>query len=102
MMPPSIDLQDLVNNASESMWCELKDWQDVSDKVVLAKLARHLAALANYGGGYVLIGYSDAEEEVPIGVIDPASYTRDAITQLSGTMTTVVARAHDCRADFRL
>lgn len=61
------------------MWCELKDWQDVSDKVVLAKLARHLAALANYGGGYVLIGYNDAEEEVPIGVIDPASYTRDAI-----------------------
>jgi len=78
-MTTDADLQDLVDNPSETMSRELKDWQDITDKVVRAKFARHIAALANYGGGYLVIGFNDKEQETSPDSIDPTSYTRDAI-----------------------
>jgi hypothetical protein len=47
------DLQDLVENPSEVLDVELKDWMDVAnDRVARAKIARHLAALANRRSGF--------------------------------------------------
>ena len=52
-------LQDLVDNPRETMDVEVKSWIDFSDPSVKPKIARHLAALANNGGGYLVFGFND-------------------------------------------
>ena len=54
-----IDLTDLIENPREDLGIECKAWLDLNDKIQRAKVARHLAALANYGGGYLLFGFND-------------------------------------------
>jgi len=55
------ELQDLVANPVEREWVELKSWVDLKDKSApgRASTARHLAALSNYGGGYLIFGLND-------------------------------------------
>jgi predicted HTH transcriptional regulator len=53
------DLADLVDNPRETPDVEVKGWLDLDDSVTRANLARHIAALANYGGGYLVFGISD-------------------------------------------
>lgn len=53
------DLSDLVDSPRETLEVELKGWMDLSEPVVRANLARHAAALANHGGGYVVFGFKD-------------------------------------------
>lgn len=91
------DLQDLVDRPSEGLECELKEWLDLNDRVVKANLARHIAALANHGGGYILIGFRDDGEALPPGAVDPASFTRDAI---NGIVERYLAPAFHCNVDM--
>ncbi len=53
-------IQDLVESPAEREMIELKSWIDLStaDHVARAKCARHLAAIANYGGGYLVFGFN--------------------------------------------
>ena len=53
-------IQDLVESPAEREMLELKSWVDLSsaDNVARAKCARHLAAMANYGGGYLVFGFN--------------------------------------------
>jgi predicted HTH transcriptional regulator len=54
------DIQDLIENSVERLDVELKDWIDIAnDLVARAKIARHIAALANHGGGYLVFGFRD-------------------------------------------
>ena len=53
------DLNDLIEIPRETLEIELKKWLDLSEPVVRANIARHLAALANYGGGYLVFGFED-------------------------------------------
>ncbi len=48
------DLQALVENPREVLEIEIKDWVDLTDKFVRADIARHIAALANNGGGHLI------------------------------------------------
>jgi hypothetical protein len=61
-MAPSDDapLKALVDDPSETLEVEYKEWLDFSDVGVRANLARHIAALANYGGGNIVFGFTDA------------------------------------------
>ena len=54
-----LDLQDLVDNPPENLEIDLKDWIDLTSDVARASIARHIAALANFGGGYLLFGFQD-------------------------------------------
>ncbi len=54
-----IDLSDLLENPSEALDLELKRWLALDELTVRAKLARHIAALANHGGGYIVFGFND-------------------------------------------
>ena len=54
------ELRDLLDNANETLAVEYKEWLDLSDNVVRADVARHIAALANYGGGAIVFGITDA------------------------------------------
>ena len=61
------DLNDLIDVPRETLEIELKEWLDLSEPVVRANIARHLAALANHGGAHLdpLIG------EDHLSVLDP-------------------------------
>ena len=37
----------------------MKAWVDLDDQTQKAKLARHVGALANHGGGYLVFGFND-------------------------------------------
>jgi hypothetical protein len=62
------ELQELVRTPREDLDIELKQWMDMADKNVQAKLAKELLALRNHGGGYLVIGFKDEHPAVP----DPA------------------------------
>ena len=53
------DLKDLIAVPRETLEIELKAWLDLNDSAVRANIARHLAALANHGGGYLIFGFND-------------------------------------------
>jgi hypothetical protein len=38
----------------------VKDWLDLSNNSARADVARHFAAIANYGGGFIVFGFTDA------------------------------------------
>jgi hypothetical protein len=54
---PVSELQDLVEQPAEREWLELKSWVDLTDPTIRANMARHLAAISNYGGGYLVFGF---------------------------------------------
>src|SRR5262249_39564617 len=54
-----LQLQELVDYPREDLGTEVKDWLDLSDPDAQANLAQALLALANHGGGFVLIGFVD-------------------------------------------
>ena len=75
------DLKDLIANPRENETIELKAWLDLDERSHQAKVARHLAALANHGGGYLVFGFND--DLTPDKENRPQSldkYTRDRFT----------------------
>lgn len=65
-------LRDLVDSPRESPNTEVKGWLDLNSNLDKANLAHAILALANYGGGYVLIGFIETN-----GQWEP-SYSRPA------------------------
>src|ERR1700722_6736407 len=53
------DLIDLVDNPDETLAVEYKSELDPSDNQSKAKFARHVAALANHGGGHIVFGFNN-------------------------------------------
>jgi Putative DNA-binding domain len=50
----------LLDDPNEVLEVEYKSWLDMSSNEVRANLARHIAALANYGGGSIVFGITNA------------------------------------------
>ena len=79
MLEPS--LQPLVEYPGESLSAEYKDWLDLTSAHGRATLAKHAIALANHGGGYIILGFSEQAEhlvshEKPAGLPE---ITQDAV-----------------------
>ena len=55
------ELTDLVNNPEERLHVELKSWLDLSEPKHRADLARHICAISNFGGGYIVFGFDDTK-----------------------------------------
>jgi hypothetical protein len=55
----SDDLSELVDAPNERLSVEYKAAIDFSDRIAKAKLAKHIAALANHGGGHIVVGFDD-------------------------------------------
>ena len=51
--------QQLITYPQESLEVEIKSWMDLTNNDVKAKLAKHLIALANHGGGYIIFGFKE-------------------------------------------
>jgi hypothetical protein len=52
-------LADLLVDVHEKMDLEIKNWLDFSTNEHQAKLAKAIIAMANHGGGYILIGFDE-------------------------------------------
>ena len=76
------DISDLIDNPRENLEVECKAWVNLSDKVQRAKIARHLAALANHGGGYLVFGFSDDLTRDRRRPPDVGIYSRDAFSDI--------------------
>ena len=55
----SDELSELVNSPEERPEVEYKAWLDLTDNKHRANIARHIAALANLGGGHIVFGIND-------------------------------------------
>lgn len=80
---PESDLSELVAGRSEGLGVEYKAWMDTSQPEVRAKLARHIAALANHGGGYLIFGVDDKTRQ-PQGTTELGAelFNQDAISAI--------------------
>ena len=78
----SSDLSDLVENPREDLGIECKAWLDLTEKLQRAKIARHLAALANHGGGYLVLGFSDDLTPDQHRPTDVRIYNRDVFSDI--------------------
>lgn len=55
------ELTEFVDYPKETLSVEYKTWLDLGDVEVRANLARHIAALANHGGGALVFGFDDED-----------------------------------------
>ena len=78
---PSIDLQELVDSPNETLSVEYKSWLDLTDNAARAGLAKHIAALANHGGGTIVFGFND-DDMTNAGVNPYAAPTHDTIADI--------------------
>jgi len=78
-------LTQLLDFPREDMATEIKDWLDLDDGLVRAKLAKELIALANHGGGILLFGFAEVQSGwIPSGAcpFNLNRYTQDAINDI--------------------
>jgi predicted HTH transcriptional regulator len=54
-----MQLQELVVHPREDLAIEIKGWLDLSNVADKANLAQSLMAMANHGGGFILIGFTE-------------------------------------------
>jgi hypothetical protein len=82
-------LADLLLDPHETPEIELKGWLDiVGNNDHKAVLAKSLIALANHGGGFVILGFEDSEQGVMPAANRPANlaaYTPDTINAIAIT-----------------
>jgi hypothetical protein len=67
------------------MATEIKDWLDLRSRDVRARLAKELIALANHGGGYLLLGFAEKGTGwTPSGScpFDLENYSQDEINNI--------------------
>lgn len=81
------DLSRIVLEPEETLQIELKSWLDLTTNSHKAKLAKELIALANHGGGFVVLGIDDKS----LAAIErPDNYAID-----TDTVNGIVARYAD-------
>ena len=78
-------LADLLLEPKESLDIEIKAWLDLGDKEHCAALAKAAIALANHGGGTVIIGFTENRatarfEPAPERPMDLRAYGQDAVS----------------------
>lgn len=78
-------LQDLVEQRLETPSVEYKTWMSLSENVAKAKIARHLCALANSGGGHLVFGFDDDGSPSEPHPADLSGFSQDLINGIVGS-----------------
>lgn len=93
-------LVELALNPSETLEVELKGWLDLSSAEDRANVAQAVLALANHGGGVILIGYEEVDGVHREAVAPPpaaSSFTTDAV---NGMVEKFADPAFHCELHF--
>lgn len=99
-------LQSLVDDPREALNIEVKRWLDLTSKADQATLAKAAIALANHGGGFIVLGFDElADGAFECHLPRPVTlerYSQDAIARIVATYAEPafqVEVAHVVRAD---
>ncbi|MBJ7441480.1 MAG: ATP-binding protein [Sphingopyxis sp.] len=86
-IPPRDDLllQDLVEQRLETPSVEYKTWMSLLENEAKAKIARHLCALANSGGGHLVFGFDDDGTPSEPHPADLSGYSQDLLNGIVGS-----------------
>jgi hypothetical protein len=80
------ELQQLIDFPHETLNVEVKNWLDLSNKAGMTTLAKAAIALANHGGGFILLGFTELDDGTFEGAVPkPATleaYSQDAIARI--------------------
>ena len=90
-------LSSLIDHRTEEPEVEYKAWMDLSTPENKAKLAKHLCALSNYGGGWIIFGVSDDGSHTEPHPGDLAPYNQDII---NGIVSRYLHPAFHCNVHF--
>jgi predicted HTH transcriptional regulator len=85
MSDRSKQLEGFLIDPRETLEFEIKEWLDLSNKEAKKTLAKAIIAMANHGGGYILIGYKDNKDDIYTPVPDSEHrprYTTDIINNI--------------------
>src|SRR5437016_12044495 len=89
-------LLELLRNPAEDLSIEIKEWLDLRDNVHKAKLAQAIIALANHGGGALLLGY--AQQADGAFIPEPLARFPKPMACCAGGRTGSPSRGRDRRA----
>lgn len=91
---PVTELDKLIVVPQETLEVEYKEWLDLKTKPHRAKLAKELIALANHGGGHVVLGFEDVSmQPVP----RPNGYAIPSTDDVNGIVAAYADPAFHCR-----
>jgi hypothetical protein len=80
-------LLELLRNPAEDLAFEIKEWLNLGENVHKALLAQAMIALANHGGGAVLIGYAEQADGSFMPAeprpADLSGYASDVVNEIS-------------------
>jgi hypothetical protein len=95
------DLDDLLNEPREALDIEIKDWLDLSSNDHRSLVAKEIIALANHGGGFLIIGYSENSD----GTFTPNARASDADIWSQDNVQSIISKYVDpsiqCRVHHR-
>ena len=89
-------LLELLRNPAEDLSFEIKEWLDLRDNVHKAKLAQAIIALANHGGGALLLGYAQQADGARGHKAMPLDEVALRKVGHSGPMTAISGRVSPC------
>lgn len=75
-------LSDLVERRIEAPNVEYKNWMPLTTNLERAKIARHICALSNFGGGYLVFGFDDDGTPSEPYSGNLSAYSQDAINSI--------------------
>jgi len=78
-------VQSIIDDLSEGLEVEVKNWlEGLADNNHKSKLAKEIIALANYGGGYIFIGFDDEgnHPEIRPAEAEENGFTQDSIASV--------------------
>ncbi|MBV6487652.1 MAG: hypothetical protein GHHEDOFH_01599 [Pseudorhodoplanes sp.] len=84
-IPDNLNLQrvaGLLDHRSEEPEIEYKAWMDLTSAENKSKIAKHLCALSNYGGGWLVFGISDDGLHTEPHPGDLTGYSQDVINSI--------------------
>lgn len=90
------ELRDLIDFPRETQACEYKSWLDLTTPPHKADLARHLAAIANFGGGYIVFGFNDLDLSPIADGADWSLLTHDVV---GGIIDKYLAPSFQCSVE---
>jgi hypothetical protein len=99
-IPDTLDLEriaSLVDHRTEEPDVEYKSWMDLASSENKSKTAKHLCALANYGGGWLVFGIADDGSHALPHPDELGGYNQDTI---NGIVSRYLHPSFHCNVHF--
>lgn len=102
MASSNADLDELLLEPREALDVEVKEWLDLTDHRHRALLAKEIIALANHGGGYIVVGFRElADGTFEAATPRPANLDAWAPDAVQSIVAKYVDPAIQCRVTHR-